>query len=451
MKRIFYIFFLIVTVCSFVNSVHASVLDELRHIDSNYTFLLYSNIQQVRQYMVKKGLPASDFPFLIGEKTGQDFENGMKKFNIRLQDIREMLVAINVDTIKEKEQGLFIMDVGPGKGTIPKQLLQEEITTSAGTIYSLMHNDKKLCIMKSRNYFVMGTLKSVKSYAGNVSRPSGRATHRSFRDSCRGKCVYGNLVVTEFLKKEMGGAVQSGARHGKGLDANVFLKSILTLHSVEAGMQLGKRISFHGGLRSSSRKEGERLMMVSHFLIVGSSIAISFVDTLSRSFGRREGATRAADEKNMGMIQEMFGRIGTKQVDNGVVLSFQFTSKETDIFVAHAKEKIAREKERRAERLEMEAVCFLTDAIREGNRTKMLSLLKQRVDINGADNNGYTPLSVAAEKGDIETVRILLHKGAKVNVSGFSLKAPLHAAAEGGSVEIVTLLLQKGANPNLKG
>jgi len=403
--------------------------------------------------MVKKGLPASDFPFLIGEKTGQDFENGMEKFNIRLQDIREILVAVNVDTVKDKEQALFIMNVGPGKGTIPKQLLQEERTTRAGTIYSLIHNDKKLCIMKSRNYFVMGTLKSVKSYAENVSsrRSIGQSAHRSFGDSCRGKCVYGNLVVTKFMKEQMGDAVEKGSRHGKGLDANVFIKSIMTLRSVEAGMQLGKRISFHGGLRSSSRKEGERLMMVSHFLIVGSSLAISFIDTFSKSFGRSEGVSHATDEKNMAMIQGMFGRIGTKQVDNGVVLSFQFTSKETDIFVANAKEKIAREKEKRAERLEMEAVCSLTESIRIGNRTQILSLLKQRIDINGADDRGSTPLSVAAEKGDIETVRMLLQKGAKVNVSGFSLKAPLQAAAENGSVAVVTLLLQKGANPNLKG
>jgi hypothetical protein len=46
-------------------------------------------------------------------------------------------------------------------------------------------------------------------------------------------------------------------------------------------------------------------------------------------------------------------------------------------------------------------------------------------------------------------VRLLLDRGAKVNVGGGSYSTPLASAATGGSLEVTRLLLERGADPNV--
>ena len=57
-------------------------------------------------------------------------------------------------------------------------------------------------------------------------------------------------------------------------------------------------------------------------------------------------------------------------------------------------------------------------------------------------------LVIAAEAGDIETVKQMLAKGADASAMGPNSGA-LHCAAAYGHREIVQLLLQHGANPNV--
>jgi len=61
-----------------------------------------------------------------------------------------------------------------------------------------------------------------------------------------------------------------------------------------------------------------------------------------------------------------------------------------------------------------------------------------------------TPLMRAAEFGRIETVKVLLARGAKINASDESGFTALRVAASpGGHAETVALLLQAGAKPNI--
>lgn len=59
-----------------------------------------------------------------------------------------------------------------------------------------------------------------------------------------------------------------------------------------------------------------------------------------------------------------------------------------------------------------------------------------------------TPLTSAAGKGDVSTVRALLAKGAAVDGPGPQGATPLMVAAETGRTEVVALLLKSGANVN---
>lgn len=129
----------------------------------------------------------------------------------------------------------------------------------------------------------------------------------------------------------------------------------------------------------------------------------------------------------------------------------------------------------------------LTDAIDNGNQPKAESLIKNGADVNTKDYLGFTPLHIAAYRGDVKIIKLLLAKGADIkskdtaNTSGPLFQAvtvkndknvaaaqllidagadinekniggytPLHTAASDGSIEIVKILVAKGVNINAK-
>ncbi|MFP3873108.1 MAG: ankyrin repeat domain-containing protein [Thiohalophilus sp.] len=72
------------------------------------------------------------------------------------------------------------------------------------------------------------------------------------------------------------------------------------------------------------------------------------------------------------------------------------------------------------------------------------------VDLEARDERGRTPLYLAAEQGDLDTVRSLLDKGAVVDARDNCLWTPLMRAAQNGHLDVVQTLLQAGADINAK-
>ncbi len=60
-----------------------------------------------------------------------------------------------------------------------------------------------------------------------------------------------------------------------------------------------------------------------------------------------------------------------------------------------------------------------------------------------------TPLHIAARKGALDDVEVLLQNGAAIDIAGDLGNTPLHYAAMSGKTEAVNKLLACGANPRL--
>src|SRR6185503_17202935 len=83
----------------------------------------------------------------------------------------------------------------------------------------------------------------------------------------------------------------------------------------------------------------------------------------------------------------------------------------------------------------------LANAANFGNVESVKLLLEKGADVNSVDYRGYTPLMHAAyyDGDSAELIRVLLAKGANVNVTGEG-ETPLTLAAKRGETEVTRLL-----------
>jgi ankyrin repeat protein len=91
------------------------------------------------------------------------------------------------------------------------------------------------------------------------------------------------------------------------------------------------------------------------------------------------------------------------------------------------------------------------DAAGDGSLRKVKALLKDNPDlVSSRDNNGDTPLHLAAAKGYKDVTQLLLAKAADVNAKNNDGWTPLHESAVNGYKDVAQLLLAKGADVNAK-
>ncbi len=90
----------------------------------------------------------------------------------------------------------------------------------------------------------------------------------------------------------------------------------------------------------------------------------------------------------------------------------------------------------------------LIEAVKNQDRARVLTLLRERVDVNAAWGDESTALHWAAHWDDLETAGLLLDAGAHVNAATDLGISPLWAACEIGSARMVEKLLAAGADAN---
>ncbi len=90
----------------------------------------------------------------------------------------------------------------------------------------------------------------------------------------------------------------------------------------------------------------------------------------------------------------------------------------------------------------------LVEAVENGDREAVRSLLRQQVDVNAFQADGATALQWAAHRDDLETAELLIRAGADVNAANDYGITPLSLACTNGSAAMVERLLNSGADPN---
>jgi uncharacterized protein len=92
----------------------------------------------------------------------------------------------------------------------------------------------------------------------------------------------------------------------------------------------------------------------------------------------------------------------------------------------------------------------LLEAAKRQDRSAVVALMKERVDVNAQQPDGTTALHWAAYHDDAATVEALVRAGAKVNAATDTGVTPAWLACNtNAAASIVRLLLDAGANPNL--
>ena len=91
-----------------------------------------------------------------------------------------------------------------------------------------------------------------------------------------------------------------------------------------------------------------------------------------------------------------------------------------------------------------------TEALRDGN----IKVVKKFLAANAGVNDlyfGWSALQIAANKGQLKVVKVLLDKGADINYQHpISKNTALHLAAFSNHPEVAKYLISKGADVNIK-
>lgn len=83
------------------------------------------------------------------------------------------------------------------------------------------------------------------------------------------------------------------------------------------------------------------------------------------------------------------------------------------------------------------AETALHNAAKGGDLQKVKSLVEQRSELNAKDEDGQTPLHVAIRSGNFDVAKYLCEKGSDINATDGTGRTPLMRAAEAGVIQMV--------------
>ncbi|XP_068608593.1 ankyrin-1-like [Brachionichthys hirsutus] len=111
-------------------------------------------------------------------------------------------------------------------------------------------------------------------------------------------------------------------------------------------------------------------------------------------------------------------------------------------------EKIKKRNRSRDRRRKADATTSFLRAARSGNLDKALDHIKNRININTANQNGLNGLHLASKEGHVKMVLELLHSGIELEAITKKGNTALHIAALAGQEKVVAQLVHYSANVN---
>jgi ankyrin repeat protein len=90
----------------------------------------------------------------------------------------------------------------------------------------------------------------------------------------------------------------------------------------------------------------------------------------------------------------------------------------------------------------------VADAVKQGNKSALRTLLQQKADVNAPQADGTTALQWAVRENDLEMTEMLLRAGAHPSEANQSGATPMLLASMNGNAAILERLIQAGADPN---
>src|SRR6266700_3329553 len=90
----------------------------------------------------------------------------------------------------------------------------------------------------------------------------------------------------------------------------------------------------------------------------------------------------------------------------------------------------------------------LADAVMNGNKAAVRSLLQKKADVNATQTDGTTALHWAVRLDDLDTAEQLIRAGANVSAATRAGATPLQLAVINGNAAMIEKLVKVGADPN---
>lgn len=459
-----------------------SILKEAVFSPKRADIYFYINVASAHRFFKKNGINTADVVPLF-QKGEIQRENQI--FQKVYDNIQEMLIIGQTEKIEKDTGVLVFMSVKNHESYFPGATKNLKSQWAAGKKVYIYDEQRNLYLATIGNILVLGFKPNVIAYLKSRKSKKSKNTIllKKVIPNSRGKTGYLYVPISKYIKKMMQEALKKGARWGRGLRSNVFARAMLNLSSLEVAFTLKDRITLFCELESTNALDGERVLMVSHFMIVGTSMAITFADMLSRSLGKKspQPGKRPGERpgKNMEKIQAVFGRIRTKQKKKGVLLSLALNEEETREFVKsiqHSIEVARKKRERLLQEKRIEALfravksddvqkvkkmlaaigkknvrnkngeTLLYHAAKLSTDDMVVLLIEQGFDINApSTKERFTPLHIAAQRGKRDVVETLVTRGAALNALDRHRRTPFHLSLKANALEIARYLLEKGA------
>ena len=395
--KIFFRSFIITLIFIFSGSVmvSAGITDEAAYIPDNTDFAVYINYDELFSYMRSGGVNPEDYTLMFGDREAQQFDEVLKRFNLKLSDVKEVFATICLSEIANQKFNFIIMINTGGKGDIPEEFRTGALDTGYGTIYTIPDSSTvQVCYMKSGQYYIIGEKETLVSFLKQKSLKikSKGVFHGDFVKGCRGRIVYGNIVVSEIVRQVIKTAATAGA--GADIDilqSNPFIRSLLSVRSSDFAVEGKDGFTYSVGMYGVTGEAAEHLVMVSHFGIVSSSFLFTFADMLMARTGASGNQNINAlfgDRENLKTLQQILGRAKVRKTADSVIVTLNVTKEESDRSLAGIKKIIEKNRQARAERLESEKISELTTAIINNDAVAEEKAITAIKNVNIKDLNG---------------------------------------------------------------